>query len=62
MSFHFIETFTRVPESYSRELDERVAFEEMPYGYDFAPPPADTHDFDQHRIETHHERKPRKMK
>lgn len=34
------------PESYSRELDMRVANTEMPYGYTKEPPPADTGDYD----------------
>ncbi len=34
------------PESYSRQLDERVAAQEMPYGYTSPPPPADTGDYD----------------
>lgn len=34
------------PESYSRELDKRVADTEMPYGYEMSPPPADTGDYD----------------
>lgn len=41
-----------VPESYSRQLDERVAHQEMPYGYSMSPPPADTGDFDQARLES----------
>ena len=43
----------RVPEdSYSRELDSRVQAQEMPYGYSQDPPPADTGDFDQRRLES----------
>lgn len=41
-----------VPESYSRTLDERVARQEMPYGYTNEPPAADTGDFQQHRLES----------
>ena len=37
-------------ESYSRRLDEMVAREEKPYGYDDSPPPADTGDYDQARF------------
>lgn len=40
-----------VPESYSRQIDERVARQEMPYGYTNSPPPADTGDFDQAKLE-----------
>lgn len=38
-------------ESYSRQLDKRVFAEEMPYGYEMSPPPADTGDFDQAALE-----------
>lgn len=41
-----------VPESYSRQLDERVAMQEMPYGYTSEPPAADTGDFNQRRLES----------
>lgn len=41
-----------VPESYSRRLDERVAMQEMPYGYTNSPPPADTGDFDQSHLQS----------
>jgi hypothetical protein len=52
MSFdiHMLGSF--VPESYSRKLDERVSMQEMPYGYEMSPPPADTGDFDQARLES----------
>jgi len=40
------------PESYSRSLDKRVFDQEMPYGYVTPPPPADTGDFDQRRLES----------
>lgn len=40
------------PESYSRELDNRVKIEEKPYGYVSPPPPADTGDYDQARLES----------
>ncbi len=50
-----------VPESYSRILDERVARQEMPYGYLSEPPPADTGDFDQAKLESNKEY-PRKHK
>lgn len=58
MSFNVNESFSIhemgsiVPESYSRQIDERVLLQEMPYGYTSEPPPADTGDFDQMRIET----------
>lgn len=39
------------PESASRMLDRMVAASEMPYGYTNSPPPADTGDFDQARLE-----------
>jgi hypothetical protein len=58
MSFHPLQSFSIhemgsiVPESYSRQLDERVLEQEMPYGYTSAPPPADTGDFNQRRLES----------
>jgi len=60
MAFRYIETYTPVPDSYSRELDERVGFDEMPYGYDIPPPPADTGDFDQRAIESHMQYPPKR--
>lgn len=43
----------RVPEdSYSRELDSRVQAQERPYGYSYGEPPADSGNYDQHRIES----------
>ena len=48
------------PESYSRELDEKVAAQEMPYGYTISPPPADTRDYDQYAIESHKQYPPRR--
>lgn len=39
-------------ESYSRQLDKKVAMQEMPYGYEYNPPPADTGDYDQERLES----------
>lgn len=39
-------------ESYSRRLDEMVAAQELPYGYDGNAPPADTGDYDQRRLES----------
>ena len=41
------------PESYSRMLDDQVAREEEPYGYTNSPPPADTGDFNQERLNCH---------
>lgn len=52
MSFDVHMLGSLVPESYSRKLDERVAREEMPYGYMNEPPAADTGDFDQARLES----------
>jgi len=59
MSFFLHEMFIAPPESYSRLLDERVAASEMPYGYVLPPPPADTNDFDQARLESKKECAPR---
>ena len=43
----------KVPqESYSRELDQRVYEQEMPYGYTANPPAADTGDYDQRKLES----------
>lgn len=52
MSFEIHMLGSLVPESYSRQLDERVMAQEMPYGYTSPPPPADTGDFDQRRLES----------
>lgn len=41
-----------IPESYSRHIDQTVLALEMPYGYTGAPPPADTGDYDQRRLES----------
>jgi len=59
MSFDVHMMGSLVPESYSRKLDERVSFQEMPYGYVTPPPPADTGDFDQERLESKKEYPPR---
>ena len=40
-------------DSYSRQLDHRVAMQEMPYGYDHSPPPADSGDYNQSKLESH---------
>ncbi len=48
-----------IPESYSRQLDERVAMQEMPYGYVSSPPPADTGDYDQYKLESHKQYAPK---
>lgn len=39
-------------ESYSRQLDATVYKQELPYGYDYSPPPADTQDFHEREYET----------
>jgi len=44
--------FDHPSESYSRQLDNHVAAQEFPYGYNNSPPPADTGDFDQRRLES----------
>ena len=49
-----------VPESESRMLDQRVAQSEMPYGYLDSPPPADTGDFNQRRLESRNESRPKR--
>lgn len=59
MSFDVHMMGSLVPESYSRKLDERVQMEEMPYGYVNEPPPADTGDFDQARLESRNKYKVR---
>jgi hypothetical protein len=59
MSFDVHMLGSLVPESYSRRLDERVARQEMPYGYDFDPPPADTGDYDQAKLESNKQYPPR---
>jgi hypothetical protein len=41
-----------VDESYSRRLDASVQRQEMCYGYDQPPPPADTGDFHERAYET----------
>jgi hypothetical protein len=51
-SFSIHQIGSLVPESYSREIDEQVSMQEMPYGYTTTPPPADTGDFDQRKLET----------
>jgi hypothetical protein len=57
MSFEIHMLGSLVPESYSRQLDERVMAQEMPYGYVTQAPlfhegRADSGDFDQERLET----------
>lgn len=47
-----MDSFPYIPDSYSRQLDEKVCKEEMPYGYTNSPPPADTGDFDQYKLES----------
>lgn len=41
-----------ISESYSRQLDERVQMQEMPYGYDMPPPPADTDDYNMRPLQS----------
>lgn len=62
MSFDVHQMGSFVPESYSRQLDERVAQQEMPYGYTSEPPPADTGDYDQRRLESNKQYETRKGK
>jgi len=50
------------PDSYSRQLDKQVSNQERPYGYDTPPPSADTHDFNQSRLETDVEYTPKKKR
>jgi hypothetical protein len=40
------------PESYSRQLDEAVLAQEMPYGYTMSPPAADSGNYDQRAMES----------
>lgn len=61
-SFSIHQVGSLVPESYSRQIDEQVSMQEMPYGYVTSPPPADTGDFDQARLETRKEYKTRSGK
>lgn len=62
MSSERYEKGSSVPESYSRILDDRVAAQEMPYGYLTDPPAADTGDYDQSRLESKKEYAIRKGK
>jgi len=57
---HILEVslFGHPSESYSRELDNRVSSQEMPYGYSHSPPDADTGNFDEEVLESHKEYKP----
>lgn len=55
MSFDVHMLGSLVPESYSRQLDERVFMQEMPYGYTTEPPPADTGEFNMERLNSHKE-------
>lgn len=45
MEFNLYMVPTLVNDSYSRQLDRRVAASEMPYGYNESPPSADTGDY-----------------
>ncbi len=47
-----MEKYKHPSESYSREIDKRVAEQEMPYGYSSNPPAADTGDFNQRSLES----------
>lgn len=47
-------------ESYSRELDSRVQESEMPYGYSYGEPPADSGRHDERAYETKMQHRPRK--
>jgi len=66
MTFHPLESFSIhelgsiVPESYSRQLDERVLMQEMPYGYTSPPPPADTGDYNLGKMESNKDYVPRR--
>lgn len=44
--------FEHPPESFSRQLDRDVARQEKPYGYTTNPPPADSGDYNQRRLES----------
>lgn len=59
MEYEF-STFRAPEESYSRQLDKRVASQEMPYGYSISPPPADTQDFDMYAKETKIQHQPKR--
>lgn len=48
------------PESYSRQLDNMVAAQEMPYGYTQSPPPADSGDYNMKAKESKKEYSPKK--
>ena len=56
------EMFGSPSESYSREIDKRVAKEEKPYGYSENPPAADTGNFDQRCLESNKQYTTRKGK
>lgn len=53
----FISVYQVPEESYSRQLDNKVAATEMPYGYDMSPPPAGTSDYDMEAKEQHYGKK-----
>jgi len=52
--------FNVPPESESRKLDQKVAREEMPYGYTSPPPPADTGDYDSGRLDSDKQYRPKR--
>lgn len=41
------------PPSACQELDRMVQASERPYGYTLPPPPADTHDYNSSKLESH---------
>lgn len=49
-----------IEDSYSRHLDMVVQAQEMPYGYDSPPPPADSGNYDQKAKESRKEYKPKR--
>jgi hypothetical protein len=62
MSFDIHMLGSLVPESYSRKLDERVFMQEMPYGYESPPPPADTGDFNQAKLNSSKQYSPKESR
>ena len=43
---------SKIPDSFSRDLNDLVAATEMPYGYTNSPPPADSGEYDQRKLES----------
>ena len=62
MSFDIHMLGSLVPESYSRQLDERVLAQEMPYGYTIPPPPADSGDYNLGKLESNKDYSPRRRR